>query len=257
MELIKQSKEQDKTARSAQAHVPANLVRKLCEGVGAWLHFEYLCRRDGLFSEQYLSVPVCQILSSALGDRIHSEFEHPILSRAMDGAGRRPSIDFVFCDPHPSIRVAVETKWAGSSHTTAASIIWDLIRLELIAHHFKATCIFLLAGRQSDLDALFADSDFAGPPRTPSRHPILRVNSDSLSNLSIGAHTHYRIPLLRSVLERCQDVAVPREILTRRSKPFPAECKNKNYQVFAWEVLSAEKREEFIPSESRYFKVLT
>ena len=257
MELIENTQKPDKKTPSTQAHVPNNLVRKLSEGVGAWLHFEYLCRRDGLFSEHYLSVPVCQILSSALGDRIHSEFEHPVLAPAMKGSGRRPSIDFVYCAPHPTIRVAVETKWAGSSHTTPASIIWDLIRLELIAHHFKAKCIFLLAGRQSDLDALFADSDFAGPPKTPSRCPILRVKSGGLSKLTIGANPHYRIPLLRSVLERCQNVAVPREILTQRAKPFPADCKNKNFQVYAWEVLSAQKRAEFIPSASRYFKVLT
>jgi len=28
---------------------------------------------------------------------------------------------------YPTIKVAVETKWAGSTHTTPESIIWDLI----------------------------------------------------------------------------------------------------------------------------------
>src|SRR5437016_5030056 len=131
-----------------------NLTRRLTEGVGAWLHFEYMCNRSGLFNERYLSSAVGQILSSVFGDRVHGEFDHPVLGPLMKGRGRRPVIDYVYSDPYPTIKVAVETKWAGSSHTTISNVIWDLIRLEMIADAHKAECIFLLAGQRADLVTL-------------------------------------------------------------------------------------------------------
>lgn len=43
------------------------LVRRLVEGVGAWLQFETHCNRRGLFGERYLSVPIGQILGAVYG----------------------------------------------------------------------------------------------------------------------------------------------------------------------------------------------
>jgi hypothetical protein len=242
-------------AQSPLTHVPANLARRLSEGVGSWMHFEYLCRRSGLFNEHYLTVPVGQILSAVFGERVHSEFEHPILGPLMKGSGRRPSLDFVYCDPYPEIRVAVETKWAGSKHATVENIVWDLLRLELIANRFGAVCIFLLAGKRSALIDLFNDRDFAGPPHTPGRAPILREKSNGMSKLSLLPDKPSRIPMLRSVFIRCQDIPVPHALYTRRAEPFPSECRGKNFQVFAWEVISAPDRQEFVPRENPYFAV--
>lgn len=218
------------------------------------MHFEFTCNRSGLFNESYLSSAVGQILSATYADRVHGEFDHPILAPAMKGRGRRPALDFVYCDPYPKVKVAVETKWAGSTHTTPESIIWDLIRLELVAHHHGAECIFLLAGQRSDLMRLFRLADFAGPAHTPGRTPILSTTSNSLTKLSLLPDKHYRIPLLRRVMARCQDVAVPHSVITRRADPFPLACPNKHFQVFAWEIKSANKREEFVPASNTYFK---
>lgn len=124
-----------------------HLHRRLAEGVGAWLHFEYLCNRSGLFNERYLSWAVGQVLTSLFGDRVHAEFSHPVLASMTSAVGRPPAIDFVYCgDRYPDIMVAVETKWAGSSNASIDRIIWDLIRLEMIASRFDAQCVFLLAG---------------------------------------------------------------------------------------------------------------
>jgi hypothetical protein len=218
------------------------------------MHFEFTCNRSGLFNEHYLSAAVGQILSATYGDRVHGEFDHPILAPLMTGRGRRPALDFVYCDPYPTIKVAVETKWAGSAHTTAESIIWDLIRLELVAHHHGAECIFLLAGQRSDLTRLFRTKDFFGPAHTPGRTPILNTNSNSLSSLSLLPDKHYRIPLLRTVFERCQDVPVPHSVVTRRSQPFPIDCPNNQFQVFAWHIKSAVHRNEFVPANNKHFK---
>lgn len=76
-----------------------NLRRKLTEGVGGWLQFEYHCNRSGLFSEKYLSVPIGHILNSITADRVIAEFKHPVLAKAKDGPGRRPEVDFVVCSP--------------------------------------------------------------------------------------------------------------------------------------------------------------
>jgi hypothetical protein len=140
-----------------------NLTQRLTEGVGAWLHFEFCCHRSGLFNERYLSAAVGQILTATYGDRVHAEFQHPILAPLMMHGGRRPSLDFAYCENYPKITLAVETKWAGSSHTTVESIIWDLIRLELVAHHHGAECIFILAGKHKDLMDFFATVKFTGP----------------------------------------------------------------------------------------------
>ena len=34
------------------------LSRRLTEGTGGWLQYEYQCNRSELFSEKYLSVPI-------------------------------------------------------------------------------------------------------------------------------------------------------------------------------------------------------
>ncbi len=231
-----------------------NLTRRLTEGVGAWMHFEFTCNRSGLFNEHYLSAAVGQILSATFGDRVHAEFDHPILAPMMIGRGRRPALDFVYCDPYPTIKVAVETKWAGSEHTTAESVIWDLIRLELVAHHHKAECIFLLAGKRPDLMKLFCSRDFFGPAHMPGRTPILNTDNNGPRRLSLLPDKHYRIPLLRRVFERCKKVPVPYSIITRRTQPFPIDCPNNQFQVFAWLIKSDTCRREFIPANNLHFR---
>ena len=220
------------------------------------MHFEYTCNRSGLFNEHYLSVAVGQILNSTLGPRVLSEFDHPILSPLMSGPGRRPALDFVYCENYPKIKVAVETKWAGSANTTPASIIWDLIRLELVAHHHNANCIFLLAGKRCDLESLFRDKDFSGPPKTPGCTPILSSTKNSQLKLSLLPDKHYRNPLLRSVFSRCQNVTMPHKIVTRRADPFPISCPLNQFQVYAWEVRSAPNRAEFVPGKNKHFQII-
>lgn len=231
-----------------------NLTRRLTDGVGAWLHFEYMCNRSGLFSERYLSTAVGQILGATFGDRVLAEFEHPVLGPEMEGSGGRPALDFVYCNPYPEIKVAVETKWAGSSHTTPATIIWDLIRLEMVANLYSATAIFLLAGQRADLTKLFRSPAFAGPGKVPGVTPILSTTHNSIAKLSLLPDKHYRIPLLRAVYEKRQTTRIPHAVLTRRSRPFPENCRANEFQVFAWEVLPTHNRADFLPGESKHFK---
>ncbi len=121
-----------------------NIARLLSEGVGSWLHFEATCDRSGLFNEKYLSYPIGQILSARLGDRVQAEFTHPLLAPLMTGSGRRPQIDFAYCDIWPTPTIAVETKWIGRTKVSVEDIIWDLIRLEMIAASNKQPVFLFL-----------------------------------------------------------------------------------------------------------------
>ncbi len=218
------------------------------------MHFELMCNRSGLFNERYLSAAVGQILSSTFGSRVHGEFDHPVLAPIMAGSGKRPALDFVCCDPYPEIKIAIETKWAGSKYTSAESIVWDLIRLELVANRYHAECIFLIAGQKSDLEKLFQTADFFGPASTPGRQAILNTNSNAQQRLSLLPDKPYRIPLLRRVFKRCQEVAIPHSIVTRRASPFPTACPSNHFQVFAWHVNSAVRRSEFFPKTNQHFR---
>src|SRR5665213_3393392 len=128
-----------------------DIARLLTQAAGSWLHFEYCCNRSGLFNEKYLSVPIGQLLSSRFGDRVHAEFLHPVISPMMKGPGRRPQIDFAYCETYPNVSIAVETKWIGATKPKISDILWDLVRLEMIAHHSNAQCVFMLGGRRKDL----------------------------------------------------------------------------------------------------------
>ena len=100
--------------------------RRLTEGVGAWLMFEFSCDRSGLFSEKYLSQPIGQILSAVSGDRVIAEYRHTPLAQFMRGPGRRPEIDFAVCDPFPDVKFAIESKWIGKTIPSVRSIVWDI-----------------------------------------------------------------------------------------------------------------------------------
>ena len=123
------------------------LARKLTVGIGSWLQFEYHCHRSELFSEKYLSVPIGQLLNAYYGPHVYAEIRHPVLAPLAKGRGRRPEVDFAVLNPFPKFLIAIESKWA-SEQTTADSILWDLIRLELIAHASNAQAFFILAGKK-------------------------------------------------------------------------------------------------------------
>jgi hypothetical protein len=235
-----------------------DIARLLTEGVGSWLNFEWCCDRSGLFNEKYLSVPVGQILAGRYGVRVHAEFKHPVLALANEGLpGRRPEVDFAVCDPYPTVKVAVETKWIGPNLIDVKDIIWDLIRLELIANNSNATCIFLLAGTRRNLSKLFSSAQFAGPPEISFKRPILNVKSNSQHGLWLVPQDQYRVPILQKLFKSLQDQEVPHKILTRRTAPFPSDNRINQYQVYSWIVRCMIKRKTFIPKESPRYRILT
>ncbi|MCQ0990340.1 hypothetical protein [Jiella marina] len=228
-------------------------TRILAEGVGAWLKFEYACDRSGLFSEKYLSHPIGQILSSRTGNLAQAEYKHPILAELSKGVGRRPEIDSVVCDPYPAINVAVESKWLGKTKPNAKDIMWDLIRLELIANKFNARCFFILGGKRSDLESYFSRKAFSGKQESGMARPLLLHNRNIVHKTNLVPHNNPRVSLLKKLFESYQDFDFPHRLLTRRSAPFPPGARAKDPQVFVWEVMSAPNRETFQPRNSAHY----
>jgi len=229
-----------------------NLARFLTHGVGSWLRFESACNRSGLFSEKYLAAPIGQILNARLGARVIAEYKHPVLAPLMEGRGRRPAVDFIVLGQRPQIRVAVESKWIGKGASNVQAIIWDLIRLELIAHAEGAECFFILGGRKRHLAALFENPVFARS-RVWQGGPLLETTHNQMHKVPLTPVVRHRIATLKAIFRDYQNFAFPEFIVARRSAPFPEECTSLMHQVYTWKISSARKRTTFYPEKSPHY----
>jgi hypothetical protein len=231
-----------------------NLLRRVTEGLGAWLHYEYCCDRSEMFSEKYMAPPVGILLSSAQQGRVFAEFKHPILKEAMTGRGRRPALDFVVSERYPVPKIAIETKWIGRTRISVESVVWDLVRLALLSHHFDTQCYFVLGGQKKALTRFFETEDFSGPKHVSSAAPILNITSNHLTTFPFVPSQHYRVPLLRNVFQGWPaDLAAPQRITTTRTKPFPDVLAGGHFQVYAWKIACPPKKEVFLPKKSRHY----
>lgn len=230
-----------------------NITRKLTEGTGAWLHFEYACNRSGLFSEKYLSVPIGLILQSLNSERVIAEFKHPVLSAMKSGPGRRPEVDFVVCDPYPKIVYAVESKWIGSTKPSIESIVWDLIRLALIEKETGAHCIFLLGGKRSSLESFFETQTFSGHLNDTPRKPILHTRKNHTHTFPLVPTIPSRTPLLKKIFKPYLEHPFPEAVCSVRSQPFPIECPANNFQIYAWRIFTKKNNTDFYPKNSKHY----
>lgn len=228
-------------------------AKVLTGGVAAWLQFESACDRSGLFSEKYLTAAIGQILSGRSGNRTLAEYKHPQLGPLKSGPGRKPEVDFVVLDPDNKITLAVETKWAGRTKLSTEAIFWDLIRLELIAHHEGARCIFILAGSKQKLDGVFTEPAFADSRTKPQRSPMLRHDNNVLHSTPLVPTVPVRIPMLKKLFAPYGHFEFPEKIVSRRSAPSPATAKKRDYQVYAWEIKPAANRRTFRPQNSKHY----
>jgi hypothetical protein len=230
-----------------------NYAKVVTGGIAGWLDFERACDRSGLFSEKYLTSAVGQILSARSGNRVEAEFTHPVLAPLATGRGRRPEIDFVVRDEDRKIKLAAETKWADGSIPSIESIIWDLIRLELLAHHENAKCLFILAGTSSKLKKIFEHPLFSDQATKPHRRPVLRHDNNVRHSMPLVPIVPERFAMMKRLFTPYPDFRFPEKITTIRTAPMPNIVKPKEYQVFTWEVTTRTNRREFRPSSSKYF----
>jgi len=226
-------------------------ARLLAHGVGSWLEYEMACGHGGLFSEKYLAQPIGHILSGRSNRRVLAEYRHPILSESMRGPGRRPAIDFVVCDPYPTVKLGVESKWIGKTSVAVDDIVWDLIRLEILAHTQSARCFFVLGGKRKNLLKLFSTEAFAQGTTNRQRKPFLRHDNNVIHTISVGPIDRKKLGMLDSIFRKFPDLKFPYSIVTRRSAPFPEDQVADGYQVYVWEIRSAHRRATFTGDSMR------
>ncbi len=217
--------------------------RELVEAVGSWLHFEAMCGRTELFSEQYLSYPIGQYLSGKYGDRLRTEFPHPVLSQLRTGRGDKPRLDFAVLDDD-AIRLAVETKWLGPT-SSLESILRDLVRLELVAAHSHATTYFILGGTKRNLHALFSTKAFQAYPEHTESRPLMPVDHNNTRALRLDPAPAFREELFAKSLAKLKGVDLPRVFVLQRTAPFPTLVKAGQFQIYGWRVECAGVRSTF------------
>lgn len=231
-----------------------DLLRRLTEGVGAWLQFETHCNRRGLFSERYLSWPIGQILGAVYGSHVLAEVKHPILASAKSGRGAKPRIDFGVLDDQKKIKVAVESKWIGRSVPSVESVLWDIVRLELLVDA-GAIGIFLLGGTRRSLEAFFKREDFTAPANYSHRPRILPPRA--ATPYLFHPAKEYRWPLHKAIFRDWQESPFAEKVMLRPTPASPAKCTSDQYQVQGWEVVRLPRRTTFKPRQCKHYRVRT
>lgn len=228
-------------------------AKRLTNGVGAWLNFEAACDRTSLFSEKYLAHPIGQILNAASAGRTLAEYPHPVLAPRMTTAGARPAIDFVVLDANNQVSVAVESKWIGATAPSIQKILWDLIRLEMLAAQ-GVRCLFVLGGKRRKLEAMFAHPAFKASDNRGHPSPLLRHDLNVQHSTTLGPTVEARRLILRALFANYQTLEFPHAIISRRSAPFPADPTSSVFQVYCWEIRSPANRMPFRPENSRQYR---
>lgn len=133
------------------------LMENLPNAVAAYLQFEYLCKRDSLFSEAYMAKPIGEYLISnkTLGSLV-TEYNHPAFEKSE--TGRSQQLDFAFLrsgeEENPSFALETKWYWANRSSTLAnGRILNDILRLRLLVGKCdNAKFYFLIGALKEDFD---------------------------------------------------------------------------------------------------------
>jgi hypothetical protein len=237
-----------------------NEVRKIAQATGAWLQYEFACGRSNLFNEARLSTPISSVLEHLFPHQVHSEFLHPSLAAACAGRrGRRPEVDFAVTAVYPKITCVVESKWVGRNGLTAEDVIWDLLRLELIAHQEQASAFFVLAGRRKHLEAFFQSRAFLGKRTARGTYKrLLKLDRRRNARIVVDSPTKDREAIFHKMLADYPTISFPSRITTSRPSTYPESCPTFQYQAYAWQVIVPAGTRRFLPSNhSRYSQLLT
>lgn len=162
--------------------VSASIARQLSSGLVGKLHFDFACQRGHGFGEAHMHGAMLEVLTSRLDNTtydIRSGFaaqalQDPARTGASPGGGRLRELDFAaFPFGTPSaLELAIEAKWAGSSHASAENVVKDVCRLAVISKaHPDALCLLVVAGRPSDVNRLMSRKAFA--PTGQHRRQVL------------------------------------------------------------------------------------
>lgn len=228
-----------------------HIARRLSEAIGSWLHVEFCCYRAGLLSESSLKAAVGQVLSSfpikEKGERVYADFPHALLNPRQK-PGRSREVDFALVLAGDGVlkrnaQIAVETKWAGSSHCNPQKIFQDFLRLAEIKRGDPATiCVFILAGHHSELSAILKDMPF----RSAGENNSGIGRSGKLKRLKLD----HRVKAHRECFSKpinllhAAGFSIPDSFVSQSHGLHPVQTDHKtvDFQAIAWEVKSVSNK---------------
>jgi len=225
-------------------------ARRFSEALGSWLHFEACCFRAGLFSESSIKAAIGGVASSLhakhLGARVHADYQLAAIQRVPDteakpSGGRKRSVDFALI--YDDGRVApsspeflIEAKWAGSSHCSVANVISDFVRLAIMKRaHPHAVCLFVLAGRYTDVAKILSKAPFVGGGKGDSIGYSMNMRKFEFRS---GSKEHQKRfgSILNAFLEANPDVPSSFTSTSTACYPPQSEGNTVKFQAVAWEV---------------------
>jgi hypothetical protein len=232
-----------------------NPTRTLAQAAGAWLQYEYACGRSMLFNERYLSVPISSALHAIYKQEVHSEFLHPVLAPEKTGPGRRPEVDFAVIGDSSNPSCVLESKWVGGNSLAAEEVVWDLLRLELVAHFSQAAAFFLLGGKRRHLEHFFQSRAFLGAPTKDGKYRrLLKLDERRNPRIRVDAPAHDRIELFQKLLRPYQNISFSSRVTTSTGHRYPEDTPMFQYQVYAWRVLAPPSVHRFFPRNHGLYK---
>ncbi len=233
-------------------------LHKMCQATGAYLQYEFALGKSNLFNERYLSTPIGAVLGHLYPHRVHSEYLHPVLAPFKAGKpGRRPEVDFAVVQNHPTLVCAIESKWVGKNGLDAEDIIWDLLRLELIAHYENAKAYFILAGRKKHLDSFFQSYAFLGKMTADGRYRrLLKLDERRNARLRVDNPPPDRLAVYKRLLGDYQSLSFASRITTSTPSVYPPVCQAYQYQAFAWEVIAPKNTTRFKPIDHTFYRIV-
>ena len=233
-----------------------NSAKRLAQAVGAWLQFEFACNRAELFNERCLGPAIAGGLHAIYKEEVRSEYLHPILGPLKTGPGRRPEVDFAVVRDYPKVICVLESKWIGASGVRIDDILWDLFRLELIAHDSGATSFFLLAGKRKYRESFFSSTAFKGKRTKAGKYRASILKMYPQPRLRVSDAPERKI-VFRKLFEPYQDLSFPSELSTTVGTAYPATCPMSQYQAYVWQVFSPAGIRRFLPKDHHAYTFKT
>lgn len=225
----------------------------ITEALEYWLNFEALCKRYELFCEAYMAYPIGQYLRERYSNNLRTEYPHPIMEQLKTGSGDKRRIDFVVVGEKnkqtqkTSIELALETKWCSGKKFNLANIIKDIVRLELIANEYNASCYFILAGRKKHLQRVFKMKQFGGDGDTNN---LLAIGSEKSSILKIYPPPNMRKKILKNALKPFRSLKIANTIKINRLKPYASdETSIDKILVYGWRIVKRKSIHRFEPKD--------
>jgi hypothetical protein len=227
-------------------------AKRLAQAVGAWLQYEFACNRSELFNERCMSAPIASGLYAIYKQEVRSEFVHPILGPLKSGPGRRPEVDFAVISKYPDVSCVLESKWIGATPVKVEDIVWDLLRLELIAHKTHAAAFFLLAGRRKHLESLLHSKAFLGRRTAAGKYRTI-LKTHPQPRIRVSGALPERKELFRKLLAPYQNLSFPTQLSTSVAHVYPQACPMFQYQAYVWQVHAPAATPRFFPRNHGFY----